>query len=437
MKTLKHWLAILILCWGYSGFAGIISKTISDTKTWNKTFEVNTNAQFNLLTRESDITIATWDQNRVEVTITLTVEAFEQEEIDKLFAALAPSMEGSSNEVSITNPACVQQIISTPKRMRLKINNEIIKVKDYHFSYNIKMPATNHINLKNRFGNVSFGSHQGKVDIELYECDFRGSGINSLATAASLKFSDGNLGASRDMKLSTYESDIALNRAERLNLNAKFSEIKFLSVRDAEINAYESDLNLGITNSVVAKQNFGTLIIAEAKTLSLTSYELTFESVSIDKLTMPSTKFSKITCGTVGELNIGAAYENRMTFGEVVSLEMEAKFSHMDIGKLEKFAIVKGYELNLYVGHVSNTFSMVDLNAKFSNASFSFEGSPGYSLKANLSYGNLEFPNENLEDLKVDKKGNSVNVSGKTKGYTGTSVISLSGYETDVSINYN
>lgn len=437
MKILKVLVACTFLLNSYFTFAGDTKKTISDTKTWNKSFNVNSNARFNLSSRESEINITTWNENRIEIKVTLTIEAFEQEEINKLFTAFEPSISGNPSEVTVSNPACIEKVISTPSKMRLKINNQIIKVKEYHFRFDVKMPATNSLNLKNRFGEVVLGNHKAEVDLELYECDVKGAQINSTKTLASLKFSDGTLGASKDMVLNTYESDLNLTEIGLLNMNAKFSEIQFLKVTNAKIDAYESELDLGQTNSVTIKQSFGKLKIAEAKTLNLTSYELDFETGKIENLNLPSSKFSKVTCGMAGDIVIGEAYENRMTFGEAKSIEMEAKFSQVDIGKLEKSLTATGYELRLVIGEVSSNFSKLSLSAKFSNADFKLKGNPGYNLKASLSYGNIEFPNENLQDLKVDKKGNQVNVSGRTKGYNGNASISVSGYETDVTLSYH
>lgn len=436
MKTLNYLFLFLLIGSSFTSNAKD-KKAISDTKTWNKSFDVNSNARFNLSSRESEVNITTWNENRIEIKVTLTVEAFEQEEIDKLFEAFEPSITGNANEVTVTNPTCVQNLIVTPNRMRLKINNEVIKVKNYHFQFDVKMPATNNLNLKNRFGEVELGNHKGEVDLELYECDINGEIINSKKTIASLKFSDGSLGSSKNMVLNTYESELKLGETGLLNLNAKFSKVQFLKVTDAEVNAYESELNLGRTNAVTIKQSFGKLKIAEAKTINLTSYELDFEAVSVGNFILPSSKFSKIVCGFAGKIVVGEAYENRMTFGEIKSLQMDAKFSNVDVGKVAESISATGYELRLLVTDVSPGFNKLSFNGKFSNIHFKLSGSPAYNLNASLIYGNIEFSNEKLQDLKVDKKGNRVNVSGKTKGYGGATTISVSGYETDVTLSYN
>ena len=437
MNIFNILLACTFLLNSYLTFGEGTKKTISDTKTWNKSFEVNSNALFNLSSRESEINITTWNENRIEIKVTLTIEAFEQEEIDKLFEAFEPSISGNASEVTVKNPACVQNVVSTPNKMRLKINNQVIKVKNYHFQFDVKMPATNSLNLKNRFGEVVLGNHKAEVDLELYECDVRGAQVNSTKTLASLKFSDGSLGASKNMVLNTYESDLNLTEIGLLSMNAKFSEIQFLKVTDATIDAYESELDLGRTNSVTIKQSFGKLKIAEAKTLNLTSYELEFETGSVENFNLPSSKFSKIVCGFAGDIVIDEAYENRMTFGDIKSLQMEAKFSNVDVAKVSGSVSATGYELRLLVADVSPSFNKLSFNGKFSNIHFKLSGTPTYNLKANLKYGNIEFPSENLENLKVDKKSNQVNVSGKTKGYNGNTLISVSGYETDVTLSYH
>lgn len=441
MKTWIHYLKIILaaatIVFTLPLSAKDFRSTITDTKVIKKSFDVNADAQFNISSREADINITTWNQNKVEVTVTITVEAFEQEELDKMLDALTPNITGSRTNVTVESPPCGQQEIVIGNRRRIKMNNEVYKIKSYRFQYDIRMPSSNHINLKNRFGDVNMDKHTARVDIELYECELKGSGINSSSTVANLRFTDGSLGSAKALNLKIYEGEVMLGEATTMTLDCKFSKVNILRARDVNLSAYESKVDLGVTNIVSAKQNFGKLKIAEAKVLTLKSYELDLEMGSAETITLSDSKFSKITCGQAGKVNITSAYECTMTFGQLQSMSVDAKFSSLNIGQLESSVILTGYESSLNIGMVTKNFTKISVDGKFCSANIVLNKDLGYALNANLSFGTIEFPKEKMENLKVDKSGNKITVSGKTRGYTGSSTITVKGYETSVNLASN
>ncbi|WP_417592527.1 hypothetical protein [Owenweeksia hongkongensis] len=441
MKTLisytKVVLAVAVIVFALPLSAKSLRSTITDTKVIKKTFDVNADAQFNLTGREADINITTWNQNKVEVTVTIIVEAFEQEELDKMLDALVPNITGSRTNVTVESPPCGQQETVIGNRRRIKMNNEVYKIKSYRFKYDIKMPATNHVNLKNRFGNVNMDRHTAMVDLELYECELKGSGINSLSTVANLRFTDGSLGSTKALDLKIYEGDVILQEATAMTLDCKFSNFNITRVQDANLSAYESNVDLGVTNIVSAKQNFGKLKIAEAKVLNLKSYELKLEAGQVETLNFSDCKFSKFSFGQAGKVTVTSAYECTMTIGQLQSITIDAKFSTLNIGQLETSVVLTGYESSLNIGSVSKNFTKLSVDGKFCSANINLSKGAGYTLNADLSFGSLQFPKENMENLKVNKEGNKVSVSGKTRGYNGNTSISLKGYETSVNLTSN
>lgn len=441
MKSLPHLLkftfAIAVTLFAFQLSAKDLRNTITDSKVIKKSFDVNTDAQFNLTSREADINISTWAQNKVEVIVTITVEAFDQEDLDKMLDALVPDISGSRENVTIDAPPCGQQEIVIGTRRRIKMNNEFYKIKSYHFTYDIKMPATNNVNLKNRFGKVNMDKHMANVNLELYECKLQGTGINSVETVANLRFTDGSLGSANVLDLKTYEGDVTLNTVNTMQLDCKFSNISLQKAMNTELSAYESNVDLGITTMVSAKQNFGKLKITEAKVINLKSYELKLEVGKAETLNFSECKFSKITFGQASDAKITSAYECKITFGQLNTLSSDAKFTTVDIGQLETSAVMTGYESTLNISEVSENFTKLSLDGKFCSANIGLNGKPGYRLSANLSYGSIEFPKENMDNLKVNKNGNTVSVSGKTTGYTGNSSISMKGYETKVNLKNN
>lgn len=412
-------------------FAGNDKSTITDSRTWQKSFTVNADADFALSSRESDVRITTWDENRVEVKVTLSVEAYDQEELDKMLRLFEPKILGNAQQVTIEQPSAMQEVV-TGNRTRIKINNEVIKVKSYHYSFEIKMPRLNNIDSKNKFSVVTLGNHKGRVNLELYECQLTAGEVDAIETTASIKFSKGALGSARTMTLNTYETALDMRQVRLLTMDAKFSTINFEKLREATITAYESDLNLGVTHTLTINQNFGKLKLTEAQSVTLTSYELQFDAGFISEFKLPSAKFSVINCGKAGPLQVATAYESDFTLGEVASLTMDARFCSVDIDKLSDFMEVTSYQTNLKINEIAPTFSRLRLNGKFTKAQLHLLDDPGYHLSADLNFGRVELPENSLRGMKVEHEGNRFRAAGSTSGYSGTARIDITGFQTTV-----
>jgi hypothetical protein len=406
---------------------------ITDSKTWTKSFTVNTDAQLNLRCRESDVKITTWDQNRVEVSVTLSVEAFDQEELDKMLEAFAPNISGNLSGVNIQNPDCTSEQV-TNRHTKIKINNQIIKVKSYRYNFNIKMPRLNHLSAKTRFSIVDLGNHKGNVNLELYECTINASEINTPSGNMDLKFSQGILGSARELKLNTYESDLSLDVVRILTMDAKFSDLEFEQVRDARVTAYESDLDLGITHTVELKHNFGSFEITEAQQVTLTAYEMTFDADFVSNLIIPNGRFSKIKVGKNNKLEVPAAYESELLIGETGEISMNARFCKLDVGQLRSSLELESYETQVKVDEVSNGFSLLQLDARFTDAEFILANDQQYKLQADISFGSIEIPEADIEGILIDRERSNFRAAGATGNYTGETIVRVRGYETTVKL---
>lgn len=435
MKTYKSFLILILsgLSLGQLSASKPEVSIITDSKSWSETFDVNAGAQVNLSCRESDVNITTWDQNTVEVKVTLVVEAYEQDELEKLFKAFAPSISGSSSEVNIKNPDGVSETVNNNKT-RIKINNEVIKVKSYRYKINIKMPKLNHLNARVRFSIVNLGKHAGRVNLELYECSVDAAELNSDEAKIDIKFSKGVMGSARTMKLQTYESELDFDTVRTLNMDAKFSKINFQQVRDSRVNAYESDVDLGFTRTVKLKHNFGSFKMGDATSVELDVYEMKFVAGNVQMVDISSGRFSKITFGATKHLDVQAAYESEISVAETDSLTIDARFCKVHVGRLNQVFIAKSYESDFQLNNVRSGFRKIEIDGRFTNADIHLLGKERYQLEAEMSFGDLAIPTEDNSRIKISKVGTNLKASSYPEDSSSNSKIRLKGYETDVKI---
>ncbi len=435
MKINKIVITGILGLYVFSGLMAETSKksTVTETKTWEKNFDVNSSAQVNLTCRQSDLSISTWDQNVVDVKITLTVEAYDPEEINRLVEAFEPSISGNANGVSIQNPDCVSETI-THNKTRVKINNEVIKVKRYRYTIDIKMPELNHLDAKIRFSTVNLGSHKGRVNLAIYECELNAAKMSPPEAQIDIKFSNGNIGSAKAMTLNAYECQLGASAVKSLKMDCKFSEIVFNQVVDSEVSAYESDIDLGITNSVRLKHNFGKVSISEANNLELTAYEMKLLAGRIDHVTITSGKFSKITLGSTKSLNVVSAYESDFLVSSTESLKINSRFCKIDIGSLSQSLDTRSYESEFRINNISADFEHIIVDARFTSMELNLKGNKGYQLEANMSFGGMEIPASDLSGIKINKGGSKYVARGYALNQNDNSQIKVKGYETNIRI---
>ena len=404
---------------------------ITDSKTWTRSFAVNKDADLNLRCRESDVNISTWDRNEIEVNVTLTVEAYEQEELDKMLEFFEPNISGNASGVNVQNPDCTSEEVRN-KRTKIKINNQIIKVKKYRYQFDIKMPETNDLNANTRFSIVKLGSHRAKVTLEFYECTIEADQINMSEGVCDLKFCKGSLGAANELRLNTYESDLSLRDMGKLNMDAKFSELKFDRVHEAKVTAYESVIDLGINHTADIKHNFGSLSMAESQSLNLTAYEMSLTAGRIKVLKIPNGRFSKIKVGKTISAEITTAYESDITITESESIEIDARFCKLDVGELKYSFQGESYESDIHIHQISPELSSIELDARFSSAHFRMAENQQYQLEADISFGGIKIPEVDMSGIRIDKQQSNFRANGGSQNYTGDTRIRISGYETNV-----
>ena len=135
-------------------------------------------------------------------------------------------------------------------------------------------------------------------------------------------------------------------------------------------------------------------------------------------------------------LTITNAYENDMIFSKLRTVTGNTKYCKIDIGKLQESMSVTGYEMTCRIDELSPDFKNLKVEGKYSKLYANLKSGTGFQLSSDLTYGNITYPQSNFVSSKNDKKDTRWVLEGKTKGYSGQSMISVKGFETDVSLTY-
>jgi len=193
----------------------LAAKTLDEfSKTWNKTFKVNSDARLDLDNKYGNVHITTWKQDEISVKVTITVDVASQEKADKAL-----------NSIRIVDEASMEKVIIATRfdsGKGAKLNKKL------HVNYVVQMPINNSLTLVNKFGDVYINRLNGRADIRVGYGNLKCEILNHPDNRIRLAFSSGKCtiddfsSGSIEMKYST----LSVNKADRLHLDSKFSSFR-------------------------------------------------------------------------------------------------------------------------------------------------------------------------------------------------------------------
>lgn len=429
MKNLTA-IALLLVCFTFAqaGEKGVVG----DTRTIEKSFDVNADALVNVNAYESVVKISTWNQNKVQVKVTMSVEAWEEKDMETMFELLGADISGSATEVSVVSTTCIQQVNANDDRIKVRSKGMSAKVKSYKVLYEVKMPTSNHLNVKNRYGTVELGQHKGKLTAELYECELKAGEINATEAKLIFKYSNGTLGPVQAAELNLYESTLSIASGNKLKLDAKYSNVSIGLVNTLELSAYEGVTSIGTAETLTGSYRYGALNIGTSKKLNIEGYEMALTVPAGGEIELKNCKYSTVVCNEAKSINIIEAYESTFELGSIETIKTAGKYCEYKVLNLGKSLSVDDYESDVEVLETSAKFETIAVKGKYVNVSIKPNNSAEYSLLADLQYGDVEFQESSFSVSKYREVEDHVELEAQTKNNTGSASISVKGYETSL-----
>lgn len=170
-----------------AGFAQKQKYEFEKTRSISQTYPANGNDKLSISNQFGQVVIKTWSHNEVKVDIKITVSSTVKEEADDLYERIDVEHEKSGNNISF--------------KTTMGKNKEKQKDKNYgnhsnsiNIDYEVSMPASIALNLKNKFGKSVLPDLQGTVNIEQQFGDLE-TGKLSNPNEVTVKFGSADLGS--------------------------------------------------------------------------------------------------------------------------------------------------------------------------------------------------------------------------------------------------
>ncbi len=339
------------------GFSNNIDKgKHKKSRTIKKEFTVSKDNTLNIDNSYGDLTITTWDENTINIVVTITVSSDNEEYATKKFNAINVEFRQENNTVF------AKTIINKSKfKWSFFGGNTSVNTK---IDYLVKMPVTNNVDLENDYGSIFIDNLEGIAKID---CDYGGINIGSFHNESNSINMDYARSSSIDFvniaDINIDYSKLAIEKANRIDLNADYSQ---LEINDIDILDYNND--------------YGSLKIEHAKQVRGNGDYLTLKVYELAKLFDISSDY--------GSIKIYKLFNN---FDRV---SIDGEYTNVKIGVANDIS----FNFDVQTSYSGINFEDLEVDFNFKEDSMSSKkykgnvngGNPNATLKIRSSYGGIK-----------------------------------------------
>jgi len=243
------------------------------TKTIKKEYNVNANALLRINNKYGNVDVISWDQNRVEIEVTITVKGNNESKVIDRLKRINVNFTNSSSEVS------AKTILENSSNSWFKSNNNM----NYQIDYKVKMPVTNSANLNNDYGTISLNEIKGKASIN---CDYGKIIIGSLfheENSINIDYtSDSEIEFMNGGRINADYSKFRVTKAKNIDLNADYTDSVFENVEALDFSCDYGSIEVENANDIDGSADYLTMRFGKIyKNLSI---EADYGSIKIEKM---------------------------------------------------------------------------------------------------------------------------------------------------------
>lgn len=280
----KHYniliLFILIPFLGFSNDDAFITKQ----KNIKKTYIVNSNAGIDIDNRYGNITVSTWNEDKIDLDITIKVNGPNENWVNERLNSINVDITALKGMVTaITN-----------------LGNSSLKSKgsnnSFEINYVIKIPKNGSVKLVNKYGNISTLSLEANTDIN---CKYG-------------KVTLGKLNGSNNQIEIAYCQNSSIDYIKTGSIDARYSGLKINDSGNLNLSANYTDVTLNEAQNIKYQCNYGTFKFQKINSLNGSGNYLTINVAEVSSSFSFDTNYSKINIGTMnekaGNVSINAGY---------------------------------------------------------------------------------------------------------------------------------
>ena len=280
----KHYkLLILFILIPFMGFSND-DTFISKQKSIKKTYIVNPNAGIDIDNKYGNISVSTWDEDKIDLDITIKVTGPNENWVNERLNGI---------DVDITALKSMVTAIT-------KLGSSSIKSKgsnnSFEINYIIKIPKNGTVKLMNKYGNINILTLEGASDI----------------TCKYGKVTVGKLNNTNNRFQIEYCQSSTIDYIKNGTIEARYSGLKINDSGNLNLDTNYTDLIVSDGQNIKYDCNYGTLKFQKLNSFSGSGNYLTISIAEISNSINVDANYSKINVSTItskaNNVNINSGY---------------------------------------------------------------------------------------------------------------------------------
>lgn len=269
MKKLYKILILFILI-PFLGFSND-DTYISKQKNIKKTYIVNSNAGIDIDNKYGNITVSTWDEDKIDIDITIKVSGGNEDWVNQKLNGIDVDITALKSMVS-----AVTNIGSSSLKSRGSSNS-------FEINYVVKIPKNGSVKLNNKYGNITTLNLESSTDITCKYGKIILGQLNGASNRIEIGYSQNStIDYIKSGNIEARYSNIKINESGNLNLDANYTDVSLQEGQNIKYQGSYGNFKFQKINSLVGTGNYLTVAIAEiSKDLSI---DATYSKINVDLL---------------------------------------------------------------------------------------------------------------------------------------------------------
>jgi hypothetical protein len=331
------------------------------SKVINKEFPVTSTGTTALYNKYGKIDVKTWSENRVKIDVTIIVRSENERDAENMFDRINIDFTNTTDFVKAET-----NIESSKGWFPWSMGNT-----DYTINYEVYMPRTNQLDLRNRYGDSFIGALDNKAGIDIKYGNFRLEEITG-ELGVTIAYGNGTIQRCRNLSADVAYGNLTIARGADLQLNTKYSNMKIEQAMDIRSNSKYDNFKIG-----------------EIRQLDI------------------HTKYSNVTASCMTNLIAVAGYTDFRVDKIYKIIDIDLNYGGANIGLLTK------------------NFTDVRFTGNYADFKVNVEEGASYKLDASGNYAGITNPNGLKIQFERDK-GTSYAVEGFVGNTTTNNAIKVS-----------
>ncbi|WP_445749129.1 hypothetical protein [Polaribacter sp.] len=232
----------------------ILFATIDDLrhekiKKINREFSVSKNANLQLFNKYGNVTITSWNENKIAIEVVITVKGNDLDRVENRIENIQVEFKASSDKVF------AKTILESGEK-----NWNWWKKSDnlnYKIDYFVKMPKSNSLDLKNEYGSIFLDALSGNTNIQ---CDYGKIILGELLgenNTINLDYcSSSTISYIKNGILNLDYSKLTIENSEKIKSNSDYTTLEINKVQEINFNAGYGSLKVEDAATIIGRSDY-------------------------------------------------------------------------------------------------------------------------------------------------------------------------------------